>query len=480
MTQQKLATGVDIDGFRLEERIYSGNMSSLWRCQRADIDIPIVIKIPKLGYGADPTAIIGFEVEQMILPTLKGRNVPRFVAAGDFTSKAYLVTEFITGEPLAAQMLGKPLPIDRIQSIGAKVATAIYSLHAQNVIHLDVKPQNILFRESGEAVLIDFGLAHHNQLPDLLSEEMSTPLGSGGYISPEQVVGVRTDHRSDIFSLGVLLYTMVTGKEPFGMPQSISGLRQRLYKDPAPPRALNPECPPWLQEIILRCLAVDPNDRYNSAAEVGFQLQNPDQVLISAAGEKLASDGLLQVAKRWFRSVGIGGETLSIHDHLNKAPFIAVAIEVSQSDSLLAVAQRTEAQRLFESAEGARLACITVMRTARLGMDMNVDKDGNNLHVKALVQLKHWARELRVPEGRLTFHVLEHPSPAEAIIKFAWTNHVDHLIVGAQVSPDTPRIIDGALIGSDSRKKIGIICADIVAMAPCSVTVVRARKAHDD
>lgn len=480
MAQTKLATGVEIDGFVLGERIYSGNMSSLWRCTKAGIDIPIVIKIPKLGYGADPTAIIGFEVEQMILPTLKGKNVPRFVAAGDFSEQAYLATEFIPGDPLSARMEGKQLPILEVQSVGAKVAAAIFSLHAQNVIHLDIKPQNILFRESGDVVLIDYGLAHHNQLPDLLAEEVQTPLGTGGYISPEQVVGVRTDHRSDIFALGVLLYTMVTGKEPFGTPQSISGLRKRLYQDPVPPRALNAQCPPWLQEIILRCLAVDPNDRYNSAAEISFKLQNPEQVAVTKLGERLGTDGILTVAKRWFRSVGIGADTAPIQDQLNKVPIIAVAIEVRQADSPLAIAQRNEAQRLFDSAEGSRLACLTVLRTSRLGMDMNVDKDGQNLHVKALVQLKHWARELRVPEGQLTFHVLEHPNPAEAIVNFSWSNHIDHLIVGAQVAPDAPRIIDGALVGSDTRRKIGAISADIVAMAPCTVTLVRARKTHED
>ncbi len=462
-----LAPGLEIDSFILEENIYSGNMSSLWRCTRKDADFPMVIKLPKLGYGADPTAILGFEVERMILPTIKGRYVPRFVAAGDFSERAYLVTELIPGPPLAEQMQGQPLPLADIQQLGSKVATAIYSLHIQHIIHLDIKPQNILFRENGDAVLIDFGLAHHNQLPDLLAEEMNTPLGSGAYISPEQVMGVRNDHRSDIFALGVLLYTMVTGKEPFGTPSTLSGLRKRLYRDPPPPRAVNPECPAWLQEIIMRCLSVDPADRYNSAAEVGFQLKNPEQVLVTEIGEKIAADGLIDRAKRWFRSTNIGGGARpTIRDQLGKAPFIAVAIDINAAESPLVKLQRTEAQRLFDSAKGGRLACITVMRTARIGMDMNVDKEGNNLHVKALVELKHWARELNIPAGKLTLHVLESPYPAEAITKFVKANHVDHLVVGA--------------VGhSEARRIIGSVCTDIVATAPCSVTVVRLPYLHE-
>src|SRR5262249_61390929 len=98
--------------------------------------------------------------------------------------------------------------------------------------------------------------------PDLMAEEFHLPMGTGPYISPEQVRHIRSDSRSDIFSLGVVLYYLATGERPFGNPTGVHGLRRRLYRDPVPPRAIAPACPPWLQEIILHCLEVDPRARY--------------------------------------------------------------------------------------------------------------------------------------------------------------------------------------------------------------------------
>ena len=146
-----------------------------------------------------------------------------------------------------------------------RVAIALHDLHRQHVIHLDIKPSNLMFRPApagsapgtlGDAVLVDFGLSRHDHLPDLLDEEFTLPMGTGPYMSPEQVQFVRNEPRADLFALGVMLYHLTTGERPFGAPTSVRGLRERLYKVPVPPRALRTDCPPWLQEIILRCLEV--------------------------------------------------------------------------------------------------------------------------------------------------------------------------------------------------------------------------------
>ncbi|MEP6802282.1 MAG: serine/threonine-protein kinase [Acidobacteriota bacterium] len=250
--------GTVIDGFRLEEQVHRGSMSILWRVSGSDSGAPLIMKIPSLAEGDDPAAIVGFEVEQMILPALSGVHVPRFVASGDFSVQPYLVMERIAGDSLRARISDAPLPVGEIASIGAGIAAALHDIHGQHVIHLDLKPSNVMFRESGDAVLIDYGLSRHDGLPDLLAEEFRLPLGTGPYISPEQVLQIRNEPRSDQFALGVLLYFLATGERPFGNPASVPGLRRRLYRDPLPPRALNPQCPAWLQEIILRCLEVDP------------------------------------------------------------------------------------------------------------------------------------------------------------------------------------------------------------------------------
>ena len=153
-------------------------------------------------------------------------------------------------------------------------------------MHLDLKPTNVLYRAGGEAVLVDFGLAHHSHYPDLLAEELRFPVGNWVYMSPEQVLGVRCDPRSDIYALGGILYELATGRLPFGRPRSIAELRRRLYRDPVPPRAIVPATPEWLQEIILHCLEVDARERYASADQVAFDLANPSGVVPSERGSR--------------------------------------------------------------------------------------------------------------------------------------------------------------------------------------------------
>ncbi len=218
MDARALAPGMEVDGFRLDQPLAPGGMAHFWRVTRPDIAIPMVMKIPLLRRGEDPITIVGFEVEQMILPRLSGPHVPRFIAAGDF-ERPYIVMEFIEGTSVKSLLERTPLPAAEVASIGAKVASALHELHRQHVIHLDLKPSNVILRESGEAALIDFGLSHHDQLPDLVAEEIGGPVGTGPYVAPEQLLGDRGDPRSDLFALGVILYFLATGERPFGEPQ---------------------------------------------------------------------------------------------------------------------------------------------------------------------------------------------------------------------------------------------------------------------
>ena len=157
-----------------------------------------------------------------------------------------------------------------------------------------------MFRPTGEAVLIDFGLSHHNQLPDLLQEEFRLPYGTAPYMAPERLLGVRDDPRSDLFSLGVLLYFFTTGERPFGESETLRGMRRRLWRDPHPPRKLRPDYPPWLQEIVLRCLEIEPVWRYPTASQLAFDLGHPDQVKLTARSERLKRDPLSTVLRRRF------------------------------------------------------------------------------------------------------------------------------------------------------------------------------------
>ena len=460
--EASLTPGMIIDGFRLLERIHVGSMAAIWSVTHPESAEPLVMKVPLLREGDDPAAIVGFEVEQMIMPSLTGVHVPRFVASGDFSEQPYIVMEWIPGMSLRRRLEAVPLAGEEVASIGARVAAAVHALHAQHVIHLDLKPSNVLFRLDGTAVLVDFGLARHDHLPDLLAEQFHLPMGTGPYISPEQVRRIRNDPRSDLFALGVVLYFLATGVRPFGNPSSLRRLRQRLYRDPIPPRALAPHCPLWLQEVILRCLEVDVRRRYQTAAQVAWDLQHPDQMALTARAARIHRDGPLTVLRRWSRSLGAGGDRAqSVAGQLSRAPTILLAIDVNQGSPALLDALRITTRRLFETEPASRLACITVLKTSRLAIDFTVDAEGRNLRVIRLVELKHWARPLGVPGERLTFHVLEHPDPARAIIEFASSNKVDHIVIGARGS-------------SALRRYLGSVSSQVVAEAECTVTVVKA------
>jgi non-specific serine/threonine protein kinase/protein-serine/threonine kinase len=189
--------GLIVDGFRLEEVAHMGGMATLWRVSRADATTPMLMKVPKIGEGTDPAAIVSFEMEQMILPRLTGVHVPKFIAVGDFATQPYIVIERIPGKTLLTRLPELPLPYAEVADIGVKIAQALDDLHRQHVVHLDIKPSNIMFRPTGEAVLLDFGLSHHDQLPDLMQEEFRLPFGTAPYMSPEQLRGIRNDPRSD-------------------------------------------------------------------------------------------------------------------------------------------------------------------------------------------------------------------------------------------------------------------------------------------
>ncbi len=468
MAKTRLETGTILDGFIIGERIHKGGMAHLWAVTRQGDPAVMLMKIPVLHEGEDPAAIVGFEMEQMIMPRLKGIHVPRFIANGDFARQPYIVMERLAGETLLPQLDKLPLPAEQVADHGARIADALEALHAQRVIHLDLKPSNIMFRPSGEAVLIDFGLARHRDLPDLLREEFRLPYGTAPYMAPEQVMGIRGDPRSDIFALGCLMYFFATGTRPFGDPQKLKGLKQRLWQDSVPPRKLKPDLPPWLQEIVLRCLEVRAGRRYPSAAQLAHDLRNPAQVALTGRAEKLTQDSFFAVLKRKSEPpLTLIDKPPDANSEASDAPIVAVAINLDDMTPDLASKLRRTALRILERSPAARLACLNVLKLNRIAMDSSLDEDGNNKHVQRLVSLKDWAHGLKLPGARVTFHVLEAADPAEAILNYARINNVDHVIMGARSN-------------TAIRKILGSVSGKVAAEAPCTVTVVRNRQPTEE
>jgi eukaryotic-like serine/threonine-protein kinase len=455
--------GTEIDGFRIGERVHVGGMATLWSVTRPDIAMPLLMKVPRISEGEDPAAIVSFEMEQQILPRLKGTHVPACFAVGDFDRQAYVVIERIAGNTLYKRLPDLPLTYEEATALVAKIATALADLHRQNVIHHDIKPSSIMFRESGEAVLIDYGLSHHSHLPDLLQEEFRVPFGTAPYMAPERLVGVRDDPRSDIFSLGVLLYFFTTGVRPFGESETMHGMRRRLWRDPYPPRQLRGDYPAWLQEVVLRCLEIAPRARYPTASQLAFDLAHPDQVNLTARSERLKRDSLMTVWRRRFdQGVALPKPKSDMAAQLAASPIVAVALDTAEASDELNGALRTTAMRILATLPGARLACVNVLKLGRITIDRTLDEQGRNKHIDRMVALKHWASPLKLDETRLTVHVLEAIDPASAILEFAGANHVDHIIIGARTD-------------SLRRTLLGSVSSKVASEAACTVTVVRPR-----
>ncbi len=456
----EIDTGTAIVGFTVGACLHAGAMGKLFEVRGRDAGFPMLMKVPRLGDAfTSAEMMIGFETEAMILPRLAGPHVPRFVAAGDVTSAPYLVMERVPGESLDRRAAHVMAP-GEVARIGAAIADALHAVHAQDVIHLDLKPDNVIVKADGTAVLLDFALSHHRHLPDLLAEEKRYAAGSAPYISPEQVLGTRTDARSDLFALGVVLYELATGELAFGAPLSRAALRDRLWIDPAPPSLHVDDMPPWLQEVILRALEVDPARRYQSAAHLAFDLRHPEQVALTARATKSRRRGLVAHAARWWNARGIAIEAGGAKEP-GTAPVVMVAVDTRHPDDIRQPELQRATRRILSLSAEFRLICVSVVPAP------GGEADGPEAQVEHRIRLRQWLRPLGIEAHRVSLHVLESSDPAQALVEFGRRNNVDLIVLGAP-APD-----ERALAWWRS------VASAVTAGAPCSVHVVRRSKSFD-
>jgi len=457
-------SGSVIDGFRLGEMIHAGSMATIFRLTGDDGPLPLIMKIPRLGPGERAVNVIGFEVCRTVLGAVaQSRHHPTLVAYGDVETTPYLVMEYIDGVRLDDWLSRAPMTPEEIARLGSAMALALSDLHRQDVVHLDLKPTNVLFRSNGEAVLIDFGLAHHGHFPDLLAEELRIPLGNWVYMAPEQVLGVRCDPRSDIFALGGILYELATGRLPFGHPATVAELKRRFYRDPIPPRTLVPSTPQWLQEIVLRCLEVDARDRYASAREIALALSTPAEITLTERGSRQRRAGLPTLARRRMRAARFSPAPcppLSTEPQVMRV--VAVAISPQEGNEALRIALRDAARSAIAADPGCRIACITVVPPAATLSGVGEENSATGRHIRRLVELRGWAKSLQLPEERVTYHVLESDKPGAALVDYVRMNDVAHIVIGASAAGTLPW-------------RFGTVAAQVVGSAPCTVTVVRPR-----
>jgi nucleotide-binding universal stress UspA family protein len=435
----RLGPGSEIDGWRVGERLHEGANGALFAVEPIALPgpgFPLVMKVPAIGAWQPPSALVGFETEAVVLRELTGPYVPRVAGAGDLAAVPYLVMERIEGDTLDAIATRAPLPPTEVAQLAAAVADALVSIHAQDVTHLDLKPENVIVRPNGTCVLIDFGYARHGHFPDLLAEERRHAAGSAAYVSPEQLRGVRGDPRSDLFALGVIAYQLATGTLPFGEPETIAGLRDRFWRAPSPPRATVPGVPAWLQEIVLQLLEVEPSRRNQSAAHVAFDLRHPGQVEVTARGERTRAEGFVGQARRWWAArhdAGAPGAPPARH-----GPVILVGVDTENPDDPRVAAIQAATRQWIAALPSYRLMCVSVLRVSGRAEGEALSQTASGRHLEHSVRLRHFAAPLALTARQLSLHVIDDADPAAALLELAHANHVDLVILGAPRPGERP------------------------------------------
>jgi len=277
------------DRFVIQEAIGRSGMATIYRSlDRSEAARSVAVKVPLRRIEGDPVSFGRFEREERIGLSLDDPSLLRYIPGTGEKSRPYIVTEFVDGCTLAYVIhRTRPVPERDALRIASVVCGSVGHMHGRGIIHRDLKPANIMIRRDGTLCLMDFGLAAEvDQRVGILAG--LTPLfGTPEYMAPEQVRNRRNDERTDIYSLGVILFQMLTGVLPFQSEDPWAAAQLRVTGDPVAPRSINPAMTPEAEEIVLRAMRRRPADRYQTVAEFQADLDAPERVHVTGLSARL-------------------------------------------------------------------------------------------------------------------------------------------------------------------------------------------------
>ena len=281
----KITPGEKLDHYRIDAVISRGDVDTVYHATDLRTNLPVALKVPHPEMDRDVEFMERFQRAKEIGRHLANPGVLK-VLPDDHPSQSYMVMEWVDGK-LLRQILDeqKKLPPARAVKIALGICQALSYIHNHGVVHRDLRPEHIMVGPDDHVKLIDFGLAGQTGAPRITFTKLPQAMSSPEYISPEQVQGKRSDARSDLYSLGVMLYEMVTGRKPFHGENAFEVMNDRLLEHPVPPREIDSSISPHLQEVIYRAMEREPQYRYPNAHDFAFDLEHLDQVGVAARPE---------------------------------------------------------------------------------------------------------------------------------------------------------------------------------------------------
>ena len=268
--------------YRIEGLLGEGGMGKVYKAYDRDLDRLVALKLVRPELARDPIAMERLKQELLLASKIPHKNIVRINDLGDVDGVKFISMAYVDGQDLETIIRRKGrLPLEEALAIARQLCRALESAHAENVVHRDLKPQNVLIDQQDNAFILDFGLARTIETGATLAGEM---MGTPRYMSPEQAEGLAIDHRSDLYAIGLILYEMVTGDLPFESQTVMQAMYQRVTQPPKNPKLLNPDLPDRFVAVILKCLEKDPAQRYQNAAELLRELDTafgPDETKVT-------------------------------------------------------------------------------------------------------------------------------------------------------------------------------------------------------